>query len=169
MIAPIMAGSALWRGVERAVNQGLRGSRDALDRARSKARELGERGALRLDLLQLERQRTRLLEELGALIHDRLGVQGQATVSRGTAGVRDLLLQIDDVAGRCAEKRAALEQLASQSVAAPGAREAGGSEASPPEAGGQAEDAGGQGPAGGPMTKDEKNDAERLTDASDRV
>lgn len=169
MIAPIMAGSALWRGVERAVNQGLRGSRDALDRARSKARELGERGALRLDLLQLERQRTRLLEELGALIHDRLGVQGQATVSRGTAGVKDLLLQIDDVAGRCAEKRAALEQLASQSAAAPGAREAGGPEVSPPEADGQAEDAGGQGPAGGPMTKDEKNDAERLTDASDRV
>lgn len=169
MVAPIMAGSALWRGVERAVNQGLRGSRDALDRARSKARELGERGALRLDLLQLERQRTRLLEELGALIHDRLGVQGQATVSRGTAGVKDLLLQIDDVAGRCAEKRAALEQLASQSAAAPGAREAGGPEASPPEAGGQAEDAGGQGPADGPMTKDEKNDAERLTDASDRV
>lgn len=143
-----MAGSALWRGVERAVNQGLKGSRDALDRARSKARELGERGALRLDLLQLERQRGRLLEELGSLIHDRLGAQGQATVSRGTPGVKDLMMQIDDVAGRCAAKRAALEQLAAQSVAGQGAAE---------------------GPAGESMTKDEKNDAERLTDPIDRV
>lgn len=143
-----MAGSALWRGFERAVNQGLKGSRDALDRARSKARELGERGALRLDLLQLERQRVRLLEELGSLIHDRLGAQGQATVSRGTPGVKDLMMQIDDVAGRCAAKRAALEQLAAQSAAGQGAAE---------------------GPAGESMTKDEKNDAERLTDPIDRV
>lgn len=143
-----MAGSALWRGVERAVNQGLKGSRDALDRARSKARELGERGALRLDLLQLERQRGRLLEELGSLIHDRLGAQGQATVSRGTPGVKDLMLQIDDVAGRCAAKRAALEQLAAQSAAGQGSA---------------------GGPAGESMTKDEKNDAERLTDPIDRA
>ena len=112
-----MAGSGLWRGVERAVNQGLRGSRDALDRARSKARELGERGALRLDLLQLERQRARLLEELGGLIHDRLGAHGQATVSQGTPGVKDLMAQIDDLIERCAAKRQALEQLAVQGVA----------------------------------------------------
>lgn len=158
-----MAGSALWRGVERAVNQGLRGSRDALDRARSKARELGERGALRLDLLQLERQRGRLLQELGALVHDRLGAQGQAEVSRGADGVKDLLLQIDDVTERCAEKRAALEQLAAQHAAAgPGAGSPG---ASGPEAGGKPV----EGPSGGPNTKDEKNDAGRLTDASDRV
>lgn len=157
-----MAGSALWRGVERAVNQGLRGSRDALDRARSKARELGERGALRLDLLQLERQRGRLLQELGALVHDRLGAQGQAAVSRGADGVKDLLLQIDDVTERCAEKRAALEQLAAQNAAGPGA---GSPEAGGPGAGGKPVD----GPSGGPNTKDEKNDAGRLTDAGDRV
>lgn len=167
-----MAGSALWRGVERAVNQGLRGSRDALDRARSKARELGERGALRLDLLQLERQRGRLLQELGALVHDRLGAQGQAAVSRGADGVKDLLLQIDDVTERCAEKRAAIEQLAAQNAAGPGAAssgsgspEASGPGASGPEAGGKPV----EGPSGRPNTKDEKNDAGRLTDASDRV
>ena len=168
-----MAGSALWRGVERAVNQGLRGSRDALDRARSKARELGERGALRLDLLQLERQRGRLLQELGALVHDRLGAQGQAAVSRGADGVKDLLLQIDDVTERCAEKRAALEQLAAQNAApGPGAASpgSGGPGSGGPEASGLG--AGGEpveGPSGGPNTKDEKNDAGRLTDASDRV
>ena len=134
-----MAGSAIWRGVERAVNQGLKGSRDALDRARSKARELGERGALRLDLLQLERQRARLLEQLGALIHDRLGVQGQATVSRGTPGVKDLMAQIDDLADRCAAKREALDQLAVQ----------GGIEES--------------------TTKNEEIDPERLTEPSDSV
>ena len=134
-----MAGSAIWRGVERAVNQGLKGSRDALDRARSKARELGERGALRLDLLQLQRQRARLLEELGGLIHDRLGVQGQATVSRGTAGVKDLMAQIDDLADRCAAKREALDQLAVQ------------------------------GGVGESTTKNEEIDPERLTEPSDRV
>ena len=112
-----MAGRTLWRGVERAVNQGLKGSRDALDRARSKARELGERGALRLDLLQLERQHARLLEELGALIHDRLEVHGQATVSKGTPGVKDLLVQIVDVTERCVAKRTALENLAAQGAA----------------------------------------------------
>ena len=106
-----MPSGALWRGVERAVNQGLRGSRDALDRARSKARELGERGALRLDLLQLERRRTRLLEELGALIHDRLGAQGQAKVSRRTRGVKDLMLKIDDLSVLCRAKQAALDEF----------------------------------------------------------
>ena len=111
-----MPSSALWRGVERAVNQGLKGSRDALDRARSKARELGERGALRLDLLQLERQRTRLLEELGTLIHERLGAQGQATVSRRTRGVKDLLVQIDNLSVRCRDKQAALEELVDQGI-----------------------------------------------------
>ena len=137
-----MAGSGLWRGVERAVNQGLRGSRDALDRARSKARELGERGALRLDLLQLERQRARLLEELGELIHDRLGAHGQATVSQGTPGVKDLMAQIDDLNERCAAKRQALEQLAAQGVA---------------------------GEPGADDEKDEKNTPKRLTEPSDGV
>lgn len=104
-----MAGRTIWRGVEQAVNQGLKGSRHALGRARSKARELGERGALRLDLLQLERQRARLLEELGILIQNRLVVRGQVTVSKGTPGVKDLLLQIADITARCAAKEEALE------------------------------------------------------------
>jgi len=112
-----MSGRTIWNDVGRAVNQGLKGSRDALDRARSKARELGERGALRLDLLQLERQHARLLTDLGGLIRDRLEVRGQATVSKGTPGVKDLLLRISDVTERCVAKREALERLSAQGSA----------------------------------------------------
>ena len=114
-----MAGRAIWRDVEHAVSHGIKGSRDALDRARSKARELGERGALRLDLMQLERQRARMFEKLGMLIQERLEVRGQATVSQATPGVKALLVQIDDVTGRCAEKRDALEKLGAHEIPSP--------------------------------------------------
>lgn len=134
-----MASSALWRGVERAVNQSLRGSRGALDRARSKALELGERGALRLDLLQLERQRARLLEELGVLVYDRFGIQGQARVSRGTRGVKNLMVQLDDLSDQCIAKRDALGQLTAQAE------------------------------AGDLITKEKKIDADRLTDQASHV
>jgi len=111
-----MAGRTIWRDVEHAVSHGIKGSRDALDRARLKARELGERGALRLDLMQLERQRTRMFEKLGMVIQERLEVRGQATVSQGTPGVKALLEQIADITERCVEKREALEKLAAPDV-----------------------------------------------------
>jgi chromosome segregation ATPase len=114
-----MAGRAIWRDVEHAVSHGIKGSRDALDRARSKARELGERGALRLDLMQLERQRARMFEKLGMLIQERLEVRGQVTVSQATPGVKALLVQIDDVTRRCAEKRDALEKLGAHEIPSP--------------------------------------------------
>ena len=76
------------------------------------------------------------------MIHDRLGTQGQATVSHGTPGVKDLMAQIDDLAERCAAKRQALEQLAAQGAA---------------------------GEPGADDEKDEKNAPEPLTEPKDDV
>jgi len=98
-----------WDRVKTTIDKGLEGSRDVLGRARDKAQDLGERGVLRVEILQLENQAEKLVGKLGAVAYEVLVVDGQNELTKDSVGVRNLIDEINDVQVRIKEKEGLLE------------------------------------------------------------
>ena len=99
---------AFWDRMEELVNQGLESSRELLGKAKDKARDLGEKGLLKYEILQLERQAQAKLTKLGAQVYEKLGTKEQATVGREP--LRGLLEEIQDLKSQIEAKQEALKQ-----------------------------------------------------------
>jgi hypothetical protein len=97
-----------WDRMEELVNQGLESSRDLLGKAKDKARDLGEKGLLKYEILQLERQAQAKLTQLGVQVYEKLGIKEQSTIGR--EALRGLLEEIQDLKERIETKQEALKQ-----------------------------------------------------------
>ena len=102
---------SIWQRFEKIVSAGLDTSKEALDRANHKAQELGEIGVLRYDIMQLERQSARQVARLGTQVFELLGEKGQATVSKNSPGVREVLSELSDMQERIEKKEGELAGL----------------------------------------------------------
>jgi hypothetical protein len=98
-----------WDRVKTTIDKGLEGSRDVLAKARDKAQDLGERGVLRIEIVQLESQAERLLGKLGAVTYETLVVQEKDDLSADSDGIREVLDALNDVQARIKEKEGLLE------------------------------------------------------------
>ena len=103
----------LWNRIEKAVGQGLDVSREVLDKAREGAKDLSEKGVLKFDIMQLERQSMKVLSRLGQEVYDAFSVRNESSVSRDTVGVKELVAELGDIERRIEEKETALARLAS--------------------------------------------------------
>ena len=108
----------LWNRIEKAVEQGLDASRGVLDKARIGAKDLSEKGVLKFDVLQLERQSMKLLSQLGNEVYDAFSKRAQHTISKNTVGVKELVGELVDIERRIEEKERAIEQLGAKEEAA---------------------------------------------------
>ena len=98
-----------WERMEVLVNQGLEGSREILSKAKVKARDLGEKGLLKYEILQLERQAQAKLTQLGVQVYERLAMKGQATVSR--EGLKGTIEEIQELKERIEAKERAVKEV----------------------------------------------------------
>lgn len=103
----------LWNRIEKAVGQGLDASREVLDKAREGAKDLSEKGVLKFDIMQLERQSMKVLSRLGQEVYDAFHARDQASVERDTVGVKELVTELGDIERRIEDKERALARLAS--------------------------------------------------------
>lgn len=87
------------------IGQGLEVSRDFVSKAGSKAQDLGEKGVLKLEMMQLEGQAQKLYDRLGLEVFSLLEDKGQKTVSRDTPAIREIMDEIVAI-------KAAIEQRA---------------------------------------------------------
>ena len=115
-----------WDRMKNAMEKGLDGSRDLLNKAKDRAQDLGERGVLRLEIMQLENQAEKLIGQLGTRTYEALIEENRLQVDKETEGVSDLIKEIDTIRERIREKEAALEiamrrEGGAASDAAPGA------------------------------------------------
>ena len=108
----------LWNRIERVLEQSLETSREVLDKARSGAKELGESakelgevGVLKFDVLQLERRSAKVLSQLGHEVYEAFGERGRKTLSRDTDGVKELLTELHDIERRIDDKEQAIAEL----------------------------------------------------------
>lgn len=100
-----------WDRIDDLVNQGLSSSRELLNQAKEKAKDLGEKGLLKYEIAQLERQAREKLTQLGRRVYGDLTEGGQAAVSRGA--LQDLLNEIHELKARVEEKERDLKQIGS--------------------------------------------------------
>jgi hypothetical protein len=98
-----------WDRMKNAMDKGLEGSRELLNRAKEGAQDLGERGVLRLEIMQLETQAEKLIGKLGARAYEALVSEQRIQVDKQTEGISELIEQIDGLRATIREKEAALE------------------------------------------------------------
>lgn len=98
-----------WERMRTALDKGLAKSKDLMGKARDTAQDLGERGVLRYEIMQLEDQAEKLTGKLGAATYEALVVREEPHVAKDSEGIRELIGEIDSVQTRIAEKEAALE------------------------------------------------------------
>ena len=89
---------SFWDRMQQIVNQGLESSREVLGKAKEKAKDLGEKGLLRYEITQIERQAEKKFSQLGVAVYEKLVVKDQATVSKEAA--KELLDDIQELKNR---------------------------------------------------------------------
>jgi len=79
------------------VDQGIKTSKELARQAGDKAQEWGEKGVLRLEIIQLRSQSEKLTARLGAEVFEVLVEKGQKTVSKDSPAVRDTIERIEEL------------------------------------------------------------------------
>ncbi len=91
--------------------RGFDTTKEALGQAADKAKELGEKGILRFEISQLEREAGKKFSALGSIVYRSLVDEGKNTVSKGTAEVKSFLMEIDDLKNRIESKEKDLKKM----------------------------------------------------------
>ena len=77
------------------IDRGLVASRDFARKAGDKAKELGEKGLLKIDIAQLESHAEKLIAKLGAEVYASMVDRNVETVSRDTVAINSILKEIE--------------------------------------------------------------------------
>ena len=88
--------------LQEGLNKGLSVSRDLLGKAKDKAQELGEKGVLKVEIMQLEDQAGKLVGKLGAHVFE--AFSGGKEVLERTEEVSALIKEIEEVKNQIEEK-----------------------------------------------------------------
>ncbi len=77
------------------IDKGVVASRDLAKKASEKAKELGAKGVLKLEIVQLESQAEKLVAKLGAEVYAGLVERKAASVSSGDPAIAGALKEIE--------------------------------------------------------------------------
>ena len=72
-------------------------SKEVIEKAKEKTRELKEKTSLKMEIRHQERLAERKLAKLGSSVYDIFITKGQATISKGTADIKPLLQEIEEI------------------------------------------------------------------------
>jgi len=86
------------------VEHGVAASKDIATKVGTSAQNLGEKGVLKFEILQLESQAKKLFVQLGAEVYSTFSEKDQSNISRDNPVINSLLRQISDLK-RILEKR----------------------------------------------------------------
>jgi hypothetical protein len=100
------------------VSKGLEQSKNIFGAAKDKAKELGDSGILRFEIRQLNDKIKKEEHALGHAAYELLAVEGKQSVTRKTAGVKELIDTIEDLNTQVTAKRIVLTDLESREAEA---------------------------------------------------
>lgn len=101
--------------VEEGLKSGVDSSKRLFDRAKERARDIGDYSVLSLEIRQLQARHDDLVSRLGSSVFHLLVEEGRGSISSRTIELRDMLAELEDVSTRLAEKREALQHLDAES------------------------------------------------------
>ncbi len=100
--------------LQKSLSQGLASSRELYGKAKERAKDLGEKGLLRYELMQLQKEAESLLGELGGRVYDALARKGQSGVSLATPGIKETVAEIERIHDQIEKKEADLKTVGAQ-------------------------------------------------------
>ena len=100
---------SLWERMEKALSKGIETSKEVLETAKEKAKDLGDRGLLKYEILQLEKQAEKRFTQLGTAVYETLVREGKHTVSQSTSKIKLILQDIEDIERRINEREKSLK------------------------------------------------------------
>lgn len=101
---------AFWDKMKKVVKEGLMTSKEVLEKAKDKTKELGEKGATKFELMQLEKQAEKRFCQIGTHVYEVLVKEGQQTISKGTPEIKKLLQEIEEIEKNIDKKEAELKR-----------------------------------------------------------
>ena len=79
------------------MDQGMSASKEFVSKAGTKAHDLGEKGVLKLEIVQLEGQAHKLIVKLGSEVFDAFVERDQKTLSKDSPAIKGLLAEISSL------------------------------------------------------------------------
>ena len=95
-------------GLNDGLAYGIETSKQLLQKARETAADLEETGVLKIDLRRLNARKKELINELGIKAYEAFLVKEKKSLTQASAGVKEILTELQDVEKMIAEKE---EQL----------------------------------------------------------
>lgn len=100
-----------WTRMRKAVDKGLSVSRDWLGKAGDAARDLGEKGVLRLEIRELEAKSKDLLLKLGTYTYEQLGREKKASITAKNQEVQAVLTELLSIEEQVQNREQKIEAL----------------------------------------------------------
>lgn len=88
---------AFWDKMRKTVKEGLESTKDVLEKAKDKTKELGGKGVTKFEIMQLEKQAEKRFCRIGTHVYDILVKKGQNTISKGTPDIKKLIDEIQEI------------------------------------------------------------------------
>jgi len=89
------------------VDKGIKASKNIAKQTGSKAQEWGEKGVLKLEIIQLRNQAEKLTARMGAEVYEILVEKGQKSVSKDSPSVKESIDQIQKLEAQIKTKEEA--------------------------------------------------------------
>ncbi|MBN1525706.1 MAG: hypothetical protein JW904_14610 [Spirochaetales bacterium] len=102
---------AFWERMKEVVEKGVETSKDILGKAADEAKKLGEKGVLKFEIMQLEKNAEKKLALLGTQVFEALVKQEKASISKGTSGIKELIEELEELEVRIDEKEEELKKI----------------------------------------------------------
>lgn len=103
-----------WARVKETLDKGLKASKQMFDKAGDAAKDLGEKGVLRIEIRELESQVKDLLHSLGISVYQQLEKEGKASVTAKNPEVTEIIARIRAAEAEIVLREGKLELLKNQ-------------------------------------------------------
>ncbi len=94
---------------DKGLNQSIDVSKKLIDKARDKAKKLGDQSLLAFEIKELEKEENKLIKELGESVYTLFADGGRTSISTRTAEIKPIINRLKEVRGSLIQKKAQLD------------------------------------------------------------
>ena len=102
---------SFWERMQQVIDQGIETSKDVLNKAKEKAKDLGEMGILKYDIMKLEKQAERDFLLLGSKVFELFVEKKEETIQRDNEDINDVIDDIISIQKKIDEKEEELKNI----------------------------------------------------------
>ena len=100
-----------WERMQQVIDQGVETSKDVLNKAKEKAKDLGEMGILKYDIMKLEKHAERDFLLLGSKVFELLVEKKEETIQKDNEEIKKLIDEILEIQKKIDEKEEEIKNI----------------------------------------------------------